>query len=219
MNPKQIYGDKKPPLSLVPLSALIAGTMAFYDGAGKYGKLNWRENPVEAMTYVEAILRHTLLFANGEDVARDSGVLNLGGVIASAGLLVDAQANGCMIDNRIKSQVNCDLLHEAEALLERLKAQHAERRAAQDHDEEARLAVEEGKRGMASEALTLHRTLVEAFTRSTSPREDYEIRQRIKAAEDLLLNMVNGVFPEYDFQVTAALHDIVQTTPFPEPHL
>lgn len=185
MNPKQVFGDKKPPLSLVPLSALIAGTMAFYDGAGKYGKLNWRENPVEAMTYVEAILRHTLLFANGEDHARDTGVLNLGGVIASAGLLVDAQANGCLIDNRVKSQVNCDLLHEAEELLERLKGQHAARRAAQDADEEARVAVEEGKRSQAAGAL-------ERYVAA----ERFGSADVSSAARDVILNMVNGAFPD-----------------------
>lgn len=130
-NPKQAFGDKKPPLALLPLVAHIHGAMAFYDGAGKYGKYNWRENPVEADTYVQAMLRHARLWENGEEVARDTGVHNLGGVIACAALLLDAQANGTLIDNRVKSQAACDLLHEAEALMSSLKAQHAARREAQ----------------------------------------------------------------------------------------
>lgn len=128
-NPKKAFGDKKPPLGQVPLIALIHATLALYDGKGKYGNRNWRKNHVEAQTYVEAILRHCLLWANGEDYARDTGVHNLGGVLASAAILLDAEANGCLIDNRVKSQAACDLLHSAEKDIERLNAQHAARRA------------------------------------------------------------------------------------------
>ncbi len=138
-NPKKAFGDKKPPLGQVPLTALIHGALAFYDGKGKYGNRNWRENHVEAQTYIEAILRHVLLWANGEELARDTKVHNLGGVIASAGLLLDAQANGCLIDNRVKSQAACDLLHEAEKNIADLNRQHAERRAQIEAD---RLATE-----------------------------------------------------------------------------
>lgn len=128
-NPKKAFGDKKPPLGQMPLVALIHATLALYDGKGKYGNRNWRKNHVEAQTYVEAILRHCLLWANGEDYARDTGVHNLGGVLASAAILLDAEANGCLIDNRVKSQAACDLLHSAEKDIERLNAQHAARRA------------------------------------------------------------------------------------------
>ena len=61
-NPKQLFGDKKPPLAYIPLSAQLANLEALYDGMQKYGPLNWRENPVEAMTYVEAAMRHLQLF-------------------------------------------------------------------------------------------------------------------------------------------------------------
>lgn len=211
MNPKQAYGDKKPPLSLMPLSAMIAGTMAFYDGAGKYGRLNWRENPVEAMTYVEAILRHILLWANGEENARDTTVPNLGGVIASASLLYDAQTNGVLIDNRVFSQANCDLLHEAEGLLERIKAQHVARRAALDADEEARKAIEGHKREMAEMALVSLQDLIDRWWDGNGPVQK-EVEPRIAAAKDLILNMVNGVFPEYHEQMVDALHDISDVT-------
>lgn len=189
-NPKKVYGDRKPPIGLMPLAALIHGTLAFYDGKGKYGRANWRENHVEAQTYVEAILRHVLLFANGEDYARDTGVHNLGGVIASASLLLDAMANDCLIDNRVKSQAACDLLHSAEQDIQRLNAQHAAIRAAREADADAQQAVEGHKRSQAAEALDRYVALRHEY------REGGETSYRADAARDVLLNMVNGVFPE-----------------------
>jgi len=191
-NPKQAFGDKKPPLALLPLIAHIHGAMAFYDGAGKYGKYNWRTNPVEADTYVQAMIRHARLWENGEDFARDTKVHNLGGVIACAALLLDAEANGCLIDNRVKSQVACDLLHDAEKLMESLKAQHLARRIAtaadqQDADSD-RQRIEGNKRAQAAEALALYGDLVRRAGTTSG--------DRIGAAADVILNMVNGVFPE-----------------------
>ena len=54
------------------LSAHIEAAMAFMDGNLKYGFRNWREDPVEALTYVEAAMRHLRLFEEGEDYARDT---------------------------------------------------------------------------------------------------------------------------------------------------
>ncbi|TPI86379.1 dATP/dGTP diphosphohydrolase domain-containing protein [Mesorhizobium sp. B2-8-9] len=126
-NPKQLYGDRKPPLSYFPLSAMLAGLEALYDGALKYDPHNWRDNPVEAMTYVNAAERHLQLYKVGEALARDTKVSNLGGVIACAAILIDAEAHSMLIDNRRHSQVEADLLHEAEAWVARLKEKQAER--------------------------------------------------------------------------------------------
>ncbi len=127
VNPKQIYGDKKPPLAYFPLSALLAGLEALYDGKLKYGPLNWRDNPVEAMTYVDGLIRHAQLYKVGEEFARDTQVKNLGAVIACAAILIDAEAHGTLIDNRRHSTIEADLLHEAEAWVARLKAMQVER--------------------------------------------------------------------------------------------
>lgn len=184
-NPKKAFGDKKPPLGQLPLVARIHGALAFFDGSGKYGYRNWRENPVELQTYIEAIHRHTELFANGEDYARDTLVHNLGGVIASAGLMLDAMANGCAIDNRVKSQAACDLLHAAEADIARLNAQHAARKGDVVAIDARRQLVEARKRRAAAEALALVMDLERLGT-------DLE---RLHGAKDVLLNMVNGVYP------------------------
>ena len=195
-NPKKAFGDKKPPLAQLPLVAQIHGALAFYDGSGKYGYRNWRENPVEAMTYVEAMLRHARLWENGEEYARDTGVHNLGGVIASASLLLDAAANGVLIDNRVPSKAACDLLHAAEADIARLNAQHKARREAAAPDGAA-LVAETNKRAQAARALAVFEGLV-AETHMANSANVEEYRARMNAARDVVLNMVNGVFPTAD---------------------
>lgn len=131
-NPKQIFGDKKPPLAQLPLTAQIAASLAHLDGDLKYSFRNWRDNPVEAMTYVNAALRHLGLYAEGEEFARDTGVPNLGAVIACCAILIDADVNGALIDNRSKSTAACDYLHEAEAIVAKLNAMQAERDATKE---------------------------------------------------------------------------------------
>lgn len=126
-NPKQAFGDKKPPLIQLPLIAQIHASMAHLDGDLKYGFRNWRDQPVEARTYLNAIARHVRLWEEGEEYARDTGVNNLGAVIACCAILLDAQFTGNLIDNRSKSQEACDLLHEMEATVASLKEMQVER--------------------------------------------------------------------------------------------
>lgn len=129
-NPKQLFGDKKPPLGNVPMVSMLALMEALYDGALKYGLYNWRKNPVEAMTYVHAAERHLRLFAAGEEQARDTLVSNLGAVMACCAILLDAQAHGTLIDNRQHSTVDADALHAAEGWIARLKEMQRQREAA-----------------------------------------------------------------------------------------
>lgn len=130
-NPKQAFGDKKPPLDEFPLSAMIAACLAGLDGDNKYGFRNWRTDPVEARTYIKGALRHLRLFEEGEDMTRDSKVVhNLGAVMMGCAILYDSQLNGTMIDNRFKSQAACDLLHAAEDAVAHLNDLHVKRLAA-----------------------------------------------------------------------------------------
>lgn len=128
-NPKKLYGDKKPPLAELPLVAQAAASLAHYDGDLKYGFRNWRSQPVEVMTYVNAALRHLRLYEEGEEFARDTGVPNLGAVIACCAILLDAAVNDALIDNRSKSPGACDYLHDAEKIIERLKQAQIKREA------------------------------------------------------------------------------------------
>lgn len=120
-NPKQAFGDKKPPLGQMPLTARIQASLALLDGSMKYGFRNWRERPVDALTYIHAAERHLALFAEGEELTRDTGVHNLGAVIACCSILIDAQVTGSLVDNRSKSRAACDELYASDKAVEHLK--------------------------------------------------------------------------------------------------
>lgn len=112
-NPKKIFGASKPDLSLVPSVSISHTAMAFEDGAYKYGPYNWRERAVEARTYIAAAKRHLNDFLDGADTASDSEVHNLGHVMACCAIILDAQAQGNLIDNRpvkgMSAEVNDEL--------------------------------------------------------------------------------------------------------------
>jgi hypothetical protein len=99
-NPKRHAGAKKAPLHLVPPAGSIHEAEAFAQGADKYGAYNWREIPVDVMTYVGAMRRHLDAFADGEDRAPDSGVHHLGHIRACANIVLDCLGLGTLIDNR-----------------------------------------------------------------------------------------------------------------------
>lgn len=99
-NPKDALGKKKPPLSLIPASAQIAEAMAMKQGAEDYGPYNWRDTEVEALVYVDAAMRHILRYLDGEEADPKSGAHPLAHARACLAILIDAEASGCLIDNR-----------------------------------------------------------------------------------------------------------------------
>lgn len=133
-NPKKLMGDKKPPLHLLPLAGMIHQSLAHMDGDLKYGFENWNDKPVEKLTYIGAALRHLELYKYGETHTRDTTVHNLGGVMACCAILLDAELNGNLIDNTKHSKATCDLLHNAEAIVETLKAMQKARDAAKEQE-------------------------------------------------------------------------------------
>ncbi|QQO90795.1 hypothetical protein [Pseudomonas phage Bertil] len=110
-NPKSLQGAKKYSLRYIPLPANIEINRALEDGAKKYGPANWRETGVAATVYVDAALRHLAQwFDGGQKNASDSGVHNLGHAMACLAILVDAEANGKLIDDRPAKCVDTDEL-------------------------------------------------------------------------------------------------------------
>lgn len=99
-NPKDAIGRKKPPLHLIPPVALIHEAMAMKNGADKYGPYNWRGATVAATVYISAAMRHLADYLDGERVARDSGVHHIAHARASLGILLDAEAQGTLVDDR-----------------------------------------------------------------------------------------------------------------------
>ena len=100
-NPKSIHGAKKYCLRLLPLPANIEVNRALENGVTKYGAANWRQAGVAASVYVDAALRHLFQWFDGrQERAEDSGVHNLGHAMACLAIVIDAQANGMLIDDR-----------------------------------------------------------------------------------------------------------------------
>lgn len=99
-NPKTRFGVTKPPMHLIPATALAHEACAFRDGAQKYGPYNWRENQVSASIYVAAAMRHLESWFNGERCAQDSGVHHLGHARACLAILLDAEEIGKLNDDR-----------------------------------------------------------------------------------------------------------------------
>lgn len=110
MNPKDSIGAKKAPLSVVPAALVLAAAPAMAVGANKYGPFNWRGQKVQAMTYVEAVLRHLYAWVDGQDLAEDTGVSHIGHAIAGLGILADAIAQDNIIDNRPPAGPAADML-------------------------------------------------------------------------------------------------------------
>lgn len=99
-NPKTRLGMAKVPLALIPGPALVHMGEAFRDGAVKYGPANWRDEPVTTSTYVNAALRHILSYYDGETNAEDSGVHHLGHALGCLAIILDAEEQGTLNDDR-----------------------------------------------------------------------------------------------------------------------
>lgn len=100
-NPKSIQGAKKYSLRYIPLPALVAVGRAMEDGANKYGPANWRESGVAASVYIDAALRHIFQYFDGrQNDAEDSRVHNLGHAMSCLAIIIDAEHNGSLIDDR-----------------------------------------------------------------------------------------------------------------------
>lgn len=104
VDPKQVHGAVKPPLALVPATALAHCAMAMQHGAKKYGAYNWRDDgkhgSYSLMTYLHAMQRHIASFIDREDVAQDSGVHHLAHVMAGCAIVLDAASVGALNDDR-----------------------------------------------------------------------------------------------------------------------
>jgi hypothetical protein len=99
-NPKDIIGATKPPLHLVPASALLYEAKVMALGAKKYGPYNWRGKPVRYTIYVSAAMRHLLAALDGQRLDPESGQPHLAHARACLGILLDAEATGNLIDDR-----------------------------------------------------------------------------------------------------------------------
>jgi hypothetical protein len=99
-NPKTVAALLKPRLSDTPPIALYALGAAMSDGANKYGRFNYRQTNVTASVFYDAMMRHLTAWYSGEDFATDSKLHHMGHIMASCAIVLDAQFQGTMNDDR-----------------------------------------------------------------------------------------------------------------------
>lgn len=87
-------------MELVPDVIEAEAALAFLEGARKYGRFNWRIAGVRASIYRAAMRRHIAKWWNGEDRDQKTRVRHLASVIACAGILLDAELCGKLVDDR-----------------------------------------------------------------------------------------------------------------------
>lgn len=103
-NPKEAIGSTKLPMHLLPSGGLAWLSMAFYEGASKYGSYNWRVAGVRASTYMSACKRHLDKWFNGEDVDPKTKVHHLANAAACCLILMDAEVSQLLKDDRPPKQ-------------------------------------------------------------------------------------------------------------------
>ncbi len=118
-NPKTKFGVQKPSMFNVPVTSLLHLMAAMADGAKKYGPYNWRDKDVSASIYYDAAMRHLMAWIDGEDYAGDSGVHHLGGVMACCAIILDAEAQGTLNDNRPVKGKFSELVEQMTSALEK----------------------------------------------------------------------------------------------------
>lgn len=99
-NPKTAFGVQKASFNCIPPVALIYLGAVCKNGADKYGPMNWREHAVTFSVYYNAMLRHLFAVLDGEWTDPESGQPHLAHLMAGAAILLDADANGKMNDDR-----------------------------------------------------------------------------------------------------------------------
>lgn len=126
-NPKAAHGAAKAPFFGIPWSAVVWLANVMRGGALKYGFYNYRETKIAASTYHDAIMRHFLLWADGEDIDSESGCPHLAHVMACCALYLDANELDMVTDDRNKTGVMGAILAEsalvAQQYEEKLKQQ------------------------------------------------------------------------------------------------
>ena len=124
-NPKDIVAAGKLPLHLWPTTATAMGCLGLLDGAGKYGRSNFRAVGVKASVYVDACKRHLDAWFEGEEADPDSGLPHLSHALACLAIIVDAQAAGKLNDDRMLAGGYRYLVDELTPHVARLQALYA----------------------------------------------------------------------------------------------
>lgn len=126
-NPKDSIGSSKIPLHLWPETASIMGSLGLLDGAGKYGRGNYRASPVRASIYYDAAKRHLNGWFSGRPCDPDSGLPDLAHALACIAIIVDAQAAGTIVDDRDYNSGYAKFIDEMTPFVKLLQEKHADK--------------------------------------------------------------------------------------------
>lgn len=97
------FDSSKPPLGLIPRTALEAEAQVLAFGAEKYGRDNWRKG-MEWQRMIDAALRHIVAFADGEDMDPESGYHHLAHAKCCLSFLLEYHAKQLGTDDRAHSK-------------------------------------------------------------------------------------------------------------------
>lgn len=100
INPKDAAGLLAIPMSIVPPPFIAMTAVGLTNGKYKYGRNNYRASNVILSIYVDALLRHTFDFFEGNWEDPVDKVPNLAGIAASLAIIVDAWYAGTLLDDR-----------------------------------------------------------------------------------------------------------------------
>lgn len=105
-NPKKAYGALKPCASYAPMNVMLGVYRVFELGAKKYGRKNWRKQPVDISTYYNAAQRHLIeFFEQRIDADPESGQSPLAHVIACCMIILDGIERKEIKDDRAFTEV------------------------------------------------------------------------------------------------------------------
>lgn len=128
-NPKEVIGDTKVPLWLLSSVAKVHWALAQFAGMIKYGAWNWRIAGVRNSTYISAMERHIEGWKNGERFDPVDGTHHLGNLMACSAILIEAEAEGLLNDDRPPSLKGYrPAVAEAEEIMKKLKEQYKDRK-------------------------------------------------------------------------------------------
>lgn len=99
-NPKDAIGIRKVPMSTVPSAVVMEIGLGMLEGAGKYGRHNYRAIGVRASVYYDATMRHLMAWWEGEDADPASGLPHITKALSSLTVLRDAMLNDKVEDDR-----------------------------------------------------------------------------------------------------------------------
>lgn len=121
LNPKDAIAASKLPLHLAPDTVPIYASVAFAEGALKYGAYNWRAAGVRFSVYIAAMLRHVFKLWNGEWADPKTKVPHIASIIACCGIIADAKLVGKLTDDRPPVAPVTPLIEELEGVFDHLK--------------------------------------------------------------------------------------------------